>query len=258
LDSQNIIVGLWGNRLPEPKILAAVQRYLACIRTSLVGPRGPKAFHQAVQLWHRRAAAVAALRDEQQADRPGWPALCPVWSSACGTFQIVPLTSARELVAEGNAHDHCVGTYYDACRSGRTHILSLRANGVPAVTAEIFLEHNFSKLRVGQFKGFRNQVPDDPALHDALRAFLHALRSGAHPLHLRAIKAHCRPIDESAGFHREHRQSLDHAREIFPLYRTLLPRGTPDEFDAWCGTTGLKDGLLAALRAFAEASAAET
>lgn len=27
--------------------------------------------------------------------------------------------------------------------------------------------------------------------------------------------------------------SLDHARTVFPLYRSLLPRGTPETFDEW-------------------------
>ena len=87
----------------------------------------PKAFQQAAHVWHRRAAAVAALRNENQTDRPGWPPLCPPWTSRCGTFEILPLTTAKALVEEGNAHHHCVGTYYDACRSGGTQILSLRA-----------------------------------------------------------------------------------------------------------------------------------
>jgi hypothetical protein len=77
------------------KSLPAIQRYLACIRRALIGPRGPKAFQEAAHLWHRRAAAVAALRNENQANWPGWPPLCPPWTSACGHYRIVPLTTAR-------------------------------------------------------------------------------------------------------------------------------------------------------------------
>jgi hypothetical protein len=54
-----------------PKHLRAIQQFLACIRRALVGERGPKAFQEAARVWHRRAAAVAALRNENQADRPG-------------------------------------------------------------------------------------------------------------------------------------------------------------------------------------------
>jgi hypothetical protein len=78
--------------------LPAIQHYLASVRHALIGPRGPKAFQEAAHLWHRRAAAVAALRNESQTDRPGWPPLCPPWTSPCGQYQIVPLTGARALV----------------------------------------------------------------------------------------------------------------------------------------------------------------
>jgi PcfJ-like protein len=97
-----------------PENLPAIQQFLAAIRRALIGDRGPKAFGEAAQLWHRRAAAVAALRNENQTDRPGWPPLCPPWTSRGGTFEIVPLTTAKALVEEGNAHHHCVGTYYES------------------------------------------------------------------------------------------------------------------------------------------------
>jgi PcfJ-like protein len=242
-------VALQNNHELTPALRTAVQNYLGFIRRTLVGMRGPKAFAEAAIKWHRRVAAIAALRDEQQAARPGWPALCPPWKSACGAYQIVPLTTARELVDEGNAHQHCVGTYYDECRRGRTQILSLRQNGVPAVTVEILLERKFSKLRVGQFKGSHNEIPDDPALHEAMRAFLRDVRSGVHPLHLREIKTWCEQIDERENFFGEALPSLDHAREIFPLYLSLLPRGTPESFDAWCATSGLRESLLTSFRA---------
>jgi PcfJ-like protein len=162
--------------------LPAAQQFLACVRRALIGNRGPNAFRQAAQLWHRRAAAVAALRNENQTNRPGWPPLCPPWTSRCGAFEIVPLTTAKALVEEGNAHHHCVGTYYDACRSGTTQILSLRSRGKPMVTAEILMDPRIAALRVGQFKGLFDEVPGDPAVHQAVREFLHDLRSGIHPL----------------------------------------------------------------------------
>jgi hypothetical protein len=42
--------------------------------------------------------------------------------------------------------------------------------------------------------------------------------------------------------------TLAHARQTFPLYLPLLPRGTPGEFDEWCDQSGLREGLGAALR----------
>jgi hypothetical protein len=230
-----------------PNNLPAVREFLACIRRALIGPRRPKAFQQAAHVWHRRAAAVAALRNENQTDRPGWPPLCPPWTSSCGHYRIVPLTTAKALVEEGNAHNHCVGTYYDACRSGGTQILSLREGGKPAVTAEILLDRRIASIRVGQFKGLHDQVPDDPALHQAMRDFLRDLRTGLHPLNRDELRAYRQWADEYYSYYRSSSQhlTLAHARQAFPLYLPLLPRGTPASFDRWCRQTGLKDGLEA-------------
>jgi hypothetical protein len=231
-----------------PERLASIQSFLVCIHRALVGPRGPKAFAEAARLWHRRAASAAALRNENQTDRPGWPALCPPWTSSCGSIAIVPLTSAQALVEEGNAHQHCVGGYYDQCRSGNTQILSLRVHGAPAVTAEILLDRGLSSLRVGQFKGLRNQVPDDPALHQTMRDFLRDLRAGAHPLNLRELRAYRLWAAEHVTPWANGTLTLEHGRAVFPLYLPLLPRGTPPDFDRWCEASGLKAGLIVALR----------
>jgi hypothetical protein len=206
------------------------------------------AFKKAARLWHRRAASAAALRHENQCDRPGWPSLCPPWTSSCGAFEIVPLTTAQALVEEGTAHQHCVGGYYDACRSGDTQILSLRVHGAPAVTAEILLDHGLASLRVGQFKGRHDQVPDDPALHQAMRDFLRDLRAGAHPLNLRQLRAYRAWAAEHVSGWSRSALTTEHARAAFPLYLPLLPRGTPADFDRWCHASGLKAGLIAALR----------
>ena len=227
--------------------LAAIQKALACVHRALVGQRGPNAFKEAAKLWHRRAAAVAALRNENQTERPGWPPLCPPWTSPCGHYHIVPLTTAKELVAEGHAHHHCVGTYYDCCRSGRTQILSLREAGKPAVTAEILLDDAITSIRVGQFKGLYDEVPDDPALHQAMRDFLRHLRTGAHPLNRQELRAYRKWADKQYFGWRQRSLSLAHARQAFPLYLALLPRGTPATFDLWCEQTGLKEGLRDAL-----------
>lgn len=237
------------------KSLPGIQQYLACIRRALIGPRGPKCFQEAAHVWHRRAAAVAALRNENQTDRPGWPPLCPPWTSPCGHYQIVPLTTAKALVEEGNAHQHCVGTYYDTCRTGSTQILSLREGGRPMVTAEILLDQRITSIRVAQFKGLHDEVPDDPALHQAMRDFLRDLRSGRHPLNREPLRAYRKWADEHYCFGWGSRPlSLAHARQAFPLYLPLLPRGTPGEFDQWCEQTGLREELAAALRLIAQTS----
>jgi hypothetical protein len=231
-----------------PKHLLPIQQFLACTRRALVGQRGPKSLQRAAHVWHRPAAAVAALRNENQTDRPGWPALCPPWTSRCGTFQILPLTTAKALVEEGKAHHHCVGTYYDDCRSGRTQILSLRAGGQPMVTAEIFVDERVSSICVGQFKGLYDEVPDDPAVHQAMRQFLRDLRTGVHPLNRQELRAYRQWANEHIYGWSSRPLSIAHAREAFPLYLALLPRGTPADFDLWCDRTGLREGLRAALR----------
>jgi hypothetical protein len=235
-----------------PKHLPAAQQFLASIRRALIGDRGPKAFQEAAQVWHRRAAAVAALRNENQTDRPGWPPLCPPWTSCCGKFEILPLTTAKALVEEGNAHHHCVGTYYDACRSGGTQILSLRQNGKPTVTAEILLDARIASLRVAQFKGLYDEVPDDPALHQAMRDFLRDIRTAVHPLNRKELCAYRQWADEHVYAWSQRPLSLAHAREAFPLYLALLPRRAPSDFDQWCDATGLTDGLRTALRLLAK------
>jgi hypothetical protein len=229
--------------------LPAAQQYLASIRRALIGDRGPKAFQEAARCWHRRAAAVAALRNENQSDRPGWPALCPPWTSPRGHYQIVPLTTAKALVEEGNAHEHCVGTYYDVCRCGTTQILSLRACGKPMVTAEILLDDRIASLRVAQFKGLHDEVPEDPALHQAMRDFLRDIRTGLHPLNRKELRAYRQWAEEHYcyGYGSRH-LTIAHARQAFPLYRALLPRHAPADFDLWCNETGLKEALAEALR----------
>jgi hypothetical protein len=164
-------------------------------------------------------------------------------------YQIVPLTTAKALVEEGNAHQHCVGTYYDVCRTGSTQILSLRAGGNPVVTAEILLDQRIAAIRVGQFKGLRDEVPADPALHQAMRDFLRDLRSGRHPLNRDQLRAYRKWADEHYHFGWNRRPvSLAHARQAFPLYLPLLPRGTPADFDRWCAETRLPEGISEALR----------
>ena len=161
----------------------------------------------------------------------------------------MPLTTAKALVEEGNAHHHCVGTYYDACRTGRTQILSLRQNGNPSVTAEILLDDRISSIRVAQFKGLFDEVPDDPALHEVMREFLRDLRNGDHPFNRQQLRAYRQWADEHVYYGSSGRQlSITHALEAFPLYLALLPRRTPADFDRWCEQTGLREGFSAALR----------
>lgn len=222
------------------------QAFLAVLNRAIIGSRGIKAFHEAVELWHRRVATISAVRHERRTDRPGWPAICPPWRCDRGVHEIVPITSAAGLVEEGNRLDHCVGGYYQQCRSGAVQILSLRRDGAHVATIELNLSGATAdtlSFQVGQFKARRNRRPDDE-LHDVLRAFVAALNSGTHPIFRTRLAAHRERMEQegdylwSAGA-----LPIAHAREVFPLYLPLLPRGTPADLDGWCKQTGLTAAL---------------
>ena len=125
---------------------------------------------------------------------------------------------------------------------------------MPAATAEILLDRRMASIRVGQFKGFDYEVPDDPALHQAMRDFLRDLRSGRHPLNrepaaqltVNGPTSITLIMDVAASI-----SPLAHARQAFPLYLALLPRGTAAGFDQWCDQTRLREGLSAVLHLIA-------
>jgi hypothetical protein len=83
-----------------------------------------------------------------------------------------------------------------------------------------------------------------------MRDFLRDLRTGLHPLNRDELRAYRQWADEHNSYYRSSSQhlTLAHARQAFPLFLPLLPRGTPASFDRWCGQTGLKAGLDEALR----------
>jgi hypothetical protein len=233
-------------RQSERDVLARLDRceLLSVVRRALVGPRRPKAFQEAVALWHRRAAAVAALRDEYSSDRPGWPALCAPWRSTCGRYSVVALTTATELVEEGNAHQHCVGGYYDVCRQGDTQILSLRDHGQPVATIEILLGSDWRepRLTVAQFKGWHDAVAA-PEYHPVLRQLLADVRTGVHAINGAALASYRQAARDRVASWRDDGLTLDFARRVYPLYRPLLPKPSPDSFDSWVVACGLVSGL---------------
>jgi hypothetical protein len=126
----------------------------------------------------------------------------------------------------------------------------LRTDGEPAVTAEILLNPGITSIRVAQFKGLHDEVPEDPALHQVMRDFLRDLRSGRHPLNREPLRQYREWAEQHYSCWSSRTVTIAHAREAFPLYLALLPRGTPAAFDQWCDRTGLRDGLGAALRLF--------
>lgn len=227
---------------------------LSALRTAIIGPRKPKAFHEAVGIWHRRVASLSALRHEHRADRPGWPALCAAWVSSCGRFEMVALASAADLVEEGKLLDHCVGGYYEVCRRGDTQILSLRENGRRVATVEVTLGPDLDDptFEIGQFKA-RGNVSPSSYHHDILREFLRAIRSDAHPVAAQVIARYRKRMRKTwDGDWCSDAMTLAHAREVYSFYLSLLPRGTPTSLDRWAESSGLNaafDATLAHLEA---------
>lgn len=222
------------------------QTFLAVLNSAIIGPRGIKAFEEAVETWHRRVATISAVRHERRTDRPGWPSISPPWRCERGVHEIVPITSAAGLVEEGNRLDHCVGGYYQQCRSGTVQILSLKRDGTHVATIELNLSGTTADMlsfRVGQFKAHRNKRPDDE-LHDVLRAFVAALNNGTHPIFRTQLAAHRKRMEREGDYLWSARAlPIAHAREMFPLYLPLLPRSTPNDLDTWGEQTGLTAAL---------------
>ncbi len=93
----------------------------------------------------------------------------------CDDLQILQLRSEQDLNEESGAMNHCVDTYFNACQSGRSVILSVRqANGVRLSTFEISIKRKGLALfdvTLVQQKGRSNVYPSSEAVR-AVRAFM--------------------------------------------------------------------------------------
>lgn len=232
---------------------AARREFHRGMTAAIFGERKAKAFHEGAEIWHRRAACAAALRKEMLAENPHWPALCDVWTSKDGRITAVPLTTAEDLVREGNFHNHCVGGYYEQCRSGRTHIVSMRRDGVPVGTLEllsVFVGGKLDHLTPGQFEATHRAKPDED-VQIAAKTFLSDLEE-AHPVNRKAIQKHARMMmrlhDDGWS---EQIMTMDHAGRTWPLYRPLMPRPFVEDLRQWMERSGLVETIDAALVAIA-------
>jgi hypothetical protein len=76
------------------------------------------------------------------------------------TWEIVELTSARELRAEGTALRHCVASYARWCVAGHSRIWSLRRrSGLEGPRPILTIEVNPKHRTVVQVRGYRNERP---------------------------------------------------------------------------------------------------
>ncbi|MBC7455155.1 MAG: PcfJ domain-containing protein [Massilia sp.] len=143
--------------------------------------------------WH---AAIAAETFDATDDAPGlhWPAvLAHPWHYEQMT--VIELTSSAQLPTEGQAMQHCVGSYEDFCRSGNSVIVSLRASsGEPASTAELHLGDGVLRVVAGQHRASRNALPSAQCAQAlvALVAYLNSVENRE-------------PLRQRQDFQRHHR-----------------------------------------------------
>lgn len=82
------------------------------------------------------------------------------WSSdlpecEIGDYRIIPLTTSRQLRAEGREMKHCVGQYDELCHIGRVRIFSIQnQSGNRLATASLIWRNDYWHLE--QVKGYDN------------------------------------------------------------------------------------------------------
>lgn len=225
------------------------KKLIADLSRIVMGDRKLGGLKAAATLWHRRVASLAALRHERGAPSKGWPKLCGVWQSGDKRWTLSAINSAAGLVEEGNRMSHCVGGYYEECRSGLVHILSLKHDDANIATVEIRLatsDDGGSQISVTQFKGHRNEEPPSAA-RAAMREFLKDASTGAHPLNTEIIRKFREKQSRTSDWHHQ-TTSVEDARELYDFYRVLLPRGCPTTYDEWIAASGLRDAVRHCIR----------
>jgi hypothetical protein len=86
-------------------------------------------------------------------------------------YQVVPLRNQPELMHEGRAMGHCVGSYTDRVVLGNCHIYSVRSDDRPIATLELVRQDG--GFRAGQLRGPRN-ANVAPAIRKVVAKWLRA------------------------------------------------------------------------------------
>ncbi len=76
------------------------------------------------------------------------------------TYSIVEILNSKGLRDEGAAMSHCVGSYSNACVTGRSSIFSLRMVMHGLSERLVTIEINKPTLTIVQARGLRNHAPD--------------------------------------------------------------------------------------------------
>jgi hypothetical protein len=91
--------------------------------------------------WHNEVALQRSVQGEDYS----WETHLDQYKHKGHTF--VPLTSTSMLIEEGRDMHHCVGSYSNECRSGRSQIWSIRNNrgGKRVATVELKIRNKFTQ-----------------------------------------------------------------------------------------------------------------
>lgn len=88
-----------------------------------------------------------------------------------GKYQVVVPMTPEEVIAEGVAQKHCVGTYICSIREGMSVIVFIRRKECPDKS---FFTVEICGSNITQCKGFGNHLPDDESLIGFVRDFAKA------------------------------------------------------------------------------------
>lgn len=168
------------------------------ILTALFGGRCLNQLLSLSERWHfvhqrlLDEALVELKKREAAIDVPRWMALIdqPVWY---GPYQVVSLTDALELTAEGSKLNHCVGSYSAACLLHHTHILSIRnQDGISLSTLELRAQREgdgYTLCEV-QHNAWENSEPS-PALQAVAHQFVNECNQGRLASNITEAFARC-------------------------------------------------------------------
>lgn len=100
-----------------------------------------------------QAKVMNAIFGKQKKRNLSWSA--EMQPCEIGGYFIQPLTTSRQLRAEGRAMRHCIGRYDELCHEDLVRVFSIRdMNGDPIATMSLIRHENY--WRIEQVKGLQN------------------------------------------------------------------------------------------------------
>lgn len=103
--------------------------------------------------WHREVLVQSTKAVSGEGWGPGLEGL----AISDGHLTLIELTNTQQLLAEGLAMQHCVGTYASKCVAGYARIISIRnARDIPTSTIELSQDGS-----IAQHRGYRNRMPHE-------------------------------------------------------------------------------------------------